>query len=127
MQTKGNKAIGDLGEKLAGIFMLGRGHAVLDTNWRTGHLEIDLITLAPDGLHIIEVKTRVAPVSSEPQDSVGIAKQRRLVTAAQRWLQEKDNGKIGEMEVHFDIIAITLDRGGKSVEYFPDAFLPCFR
>ena len=70
---RGRGALGKHGEDDVCQFLIERGHTILDRNWRSGHLEIDIVTLAPDGIHFVEVKSRVAPVQGEPQDAVTAA------------------------------------------------------
>ena len=53
-----NAKLGKFGEDEVAAFLIGRGHTVLERNWRSGHLEIDLITEAADGIHFVEVKSR---------------------------------------------------------------------
>lgn len=122
----GRGEIGRLGEQAACCYLAGRGHTVLDRNWRAGHLELDIISLAPDGIHFTEVKTRVAPVAAPPQDNVGYAKQRNMAAAAQRYLHDKDDRKLATLEVFFDVIAVTLDGGSEEIAYFPSAFIPIY-
>ena len=57
---RGRGALGKHGEDDVCQFLIERGHTILDRNWRSGHLEIDIVTLAPDGIHFVEVKSRVA-------------------------------------------------------------------
>lgn len=122
----GRAETGRRGEEAACRFLTERGHVILERNWRSGHLEIDIISLSSDGLHIVEVKTRVAPVEAAPEENVRYGKQRHLVAAAQRYLHDKDDARLSGLEVFFDIIAITLDEGTEQIAYFPQAFLPIY-
>ena len=56
--------IGQNGEEIACDFLLSRGHQILDRNWRSGHLELDIVSEDQEGLHFVEVKARTAPVTS---------------------------------------------------------------
>ena len=58
------RRLGDLGEDQACSHLERLGHVVLERNWRHSHLEIDIITRDPEGLHFVEVKSRTAPVSA---------------------------------------------------------------
>lgn len=62
--------IGESGEQLACDFLETRGHHILDRNWHSGHLELDIVSEGPDGLHFVEVKARTAPVMSTVLDQV---------------------------------------------------------
>ena len=70
--------IGQTGEDMACDFLLSRGHQILDRNWRSGHLELDIVSEAEDGLHFVEVKARTAPVTSTLTDQVNRVKQKRI-------------------------------------------------
>ena len=122
----GTAQTGRRGEDAACRYLTGLGHTVLERNWRSGHLEIDIISLAQDGLHIVEVKTRVAPVAAPPEENVRYDKQRHLARAAQRYLHLKDDRKLSGLEVFFDIVAVTLKGDCEEIAYFPQAFIPIY-
>lgn len=50
--------LGNEGEQMAQQFLITSGYTILEINWRTSRLEIDIIALKNNELHIIEVKTR---------------------------------------------------------------------
>ena len=120
-------ALGQRGEDVACEFLSGKGHIVLERNFRSGHLEIDIVTLDRSGVHFVEVKSRVAPVAVSPEENVTISKQRKLADAALRYLHKaKDKRLSGDMEVKFDVVAVTFDGGKEIVEWFPNAFYPMY-
>ncbi|HAW06425.1 MAG TPA: endonuclease, partial [Rikenellaceae bacterium] len=43
---KGRGEFGRRGEDEACMYLVSQGHTILERNWRCGHLEIDVITLA---------------------------------------------------------------------------------
>lgn len=114
---------GSAGEQIAVKFLEGAGHTVLDRNWRTGHLELDIVSVKEGGIHFVEVKSRVFPMEAEPEANVGPAKQKRLVAAARKWLKMK--GCSG-MECSFDVVCVVFKDETYSVRYFPEAFIPIF-
>ena len=122
----GRAQTGRTGEDAACRYLTEHGQTILERNWRSGHLEIDIISLAPDGLHIVEVKTRTAPAAAPPQDNVGYGKQKNLAGAARRYLHEKDDRKLSGLEVFFDVIAVTLNGDCADIAYFPQAFIPIY-
>ena len=123
---RGKGALGRLGEDEVCQYLMGHGHTILDRNWRCGHLEIDIVTLAPDGIHFVEVKTRMAPVQGEPQDAVTAAKQKRIATAAGRYMTMK-RGTLGDgLEVWFDVAAVTYGGDNPGLRYFPAAYMPIY-
>ena len=119
--------LGRKGEDVACRFLEDNGHLIVRRNFRTGHLEIDVISTDGNGVHFVEVKSRVAPVAAAPEENVTPLKQRKIANAALRYLHgSKDPGVSLEAEAHFDIVAVTFDGGNESVEWFPDAYYPMY-
>ncbi|MCD8207477.1 MAG: YraN family protein [Bacteroidales bacterium] len=116
-----------LGEDEACRMLMEMGHTVLERNWRSGHLEVDIVTVDGRGIHFVEVKARRVPMQVEPEEEVDVGKQRKLTAAAARYVAEKDGGRLADMEVFFDIVAVVVD-GDMVVrtEFFPEAYVPMF-
>lgn len=120
-------SLGRRGEDVACGFLSGKGHTIVERNYRSGHLEIDIITLDKDGVHFVEVKSRVAPVAVSPEENVTAAKQKKVTDAALRYLHtSKDKRLSADLEVSFDVVAVTFDGGGEIVEWFPNAYYPMY-
>lgn len=120
------RELGQLGEDIACDFLRGRGHLILERNWRGGHLEIDIISFAADGIHFVEVKTRRESIQAPPQDNVNRQKQRRIVQAAQRFLRSGKGMPYGSHECMFDVIAVTFTGEDYRIEWFPQAYIPLY-
>lgn len=120
------KKTGDEGEEAASRFLQDQGHEILARNWRAGHLELDIVSLACDGIHFVEVKTRRPPMQAAPQESVTATKQRRLASAAKAYLNRAKSPSLGDVECHFDIVAVTFENHETRIEYFQDAFYPIY-
>lgn len=119
--------LGKKGEDVACRFLLGKGHRIIERNFRSGHLEIDIISVDGNGVHFVEVKSRVAPVAAAPEENVTPEKQRKVAAAALRYLNRSKDPRIdGTMEVSFDIVAVTFDGGETRVGWFPKAFYPMY-
>lgn len=120
-----NSQVGRKGEDLACRFLMDRGHTILERNWRSGHLELDIVSIDTNGIHFVEVKSRCAPFGTPPQESVTTAKQKKLYEAARRFLARRDSrlDTYGE-ECHFDIFSVVFDRETTRTEYIQDAFIP---
>jgi putative endonuclease len=115
------KRIGDEGEELAARYLQELGHRLLARNWRSGRLEIDLITRAGDTVVFTEVKTRRDTRFGHPDEFVDGVKQDRLVRAATAWLAREGH----EGEIRFDIIGIILKGDDPPrLTHIPDAFFP---
>ncbi len=121
---RGRITLGKKGEYEACQYLMERGHTILARNWRAGHLEIDIISLANDGIHFVEVKSRVAPLQGEPQDAVNALKQRRIAHAANRYLALEAKHIGSDTEVWFDVAAVVYDKGKSTLNYFPAAYMP---
>lgn len=114
---------GRFGEDAAAAFLEGKGFTVVARNWRSGHYELDIVALDGDGLHFVEVRTRINS-GIRPQDTVDCTKQRKVVEAAKRFLRAPGHGKFSDFDVFFDVIGVTLANGTADLEYIPQAFIP---
>lgn len=120
-------SVGKRGEEAACRFLRSLGHVVLERNWRSSHLEIDIITLKCDELHIVEVKTRVSPAVADPEENVDRTKQYRIARAAAAFLHSHRKLQLRpSVEIFFDVVAVILDGEQETVEYFPQAFIPIY-
>jgi putative endonuclease len=115
--------LGQTGEEIACDFLKTQGHQILDRNWRSGHLELDIVSEDASGVHFIEVKARTVPVTSTLTDQVNRVKQKRISAAAIQYLNKKH--LLGQ-EVYFDIVSVLFDREETVVRYFPQAWIPMY-
>lgn len=123
MNVQRNSRIGTEGEQLACDFLLSQGHQILDRNWRAGHLELDIVSEAPDGVHFVEVKARTAPVTTTVTEQVNPVKQKRISAAALQYLHKNH---INAGEVYFDIVSVLFDGQETKLRYFPQAWIPMY-
>lgn len=114
---------GRKGEQIACDFLEVRGHRLLDRNWHGGHLEVDIVSEAPDGIHFVEVKTRTAPVLAPLEMQVTPLKQRRITKAAARYISKQH---LDGRELFFDIISVVLTGNEAQVTYYPQAWIPLY-
>ena len=122
MQTRGKRAFGQLGEEKASAYLESRGHRILARNWRGSHLEVDIISEASDGLHFVEVKTRL-DADAAPEEKVDARKQARISAAALKYLKESGSDR----EVFFDVISVTFAGDETQVKFFPQAWIPMYK
>jgi putative endonuclease len=118
--------LGKQGEDIACRLLEGMGHTILARNWRSGHLEIDIISLDSTGIHFVEVKTRRKSVQAPPQENVGSRKQDRIARAAKSFLKTRMGLPYGNHECMFDVAAITFDGDSARLEWFPQAYIPIY-
>ncbi|MDP2423248.1 MAG: YraN family protein [Bacteroidales bacterium] len=112
--------LGKSGEQIAKGYFISKGYKILETNWRSGRYEIDLIARDKDQLVIVEVKTRTTNVMMEPEAAVTKDKQRMLIRAANAYVQRFNIAS----EVRFDIISIIIAKEEHRITHIPDAFYP---
>lgn len=120
--------LGKRGEDAVSEYLIGKGHMVIGRNWRSGHLEVDLITISEDGLHFVEVKSRMAPYTAEPELAVNATKQKKIIAAAKAWLRSaaKKNAGLAGLELFFDVASVVFDGDDVELRYFPRAYMPVY-
>lgn len=118
-----SKHLGVEGERLAKSHLIALGHCVLETNWRCGRYEVDLISRHNDTLVITEVKTRSSTNFGDPEQFVSPQKQRFLATAVERYVEEHHLS----LPVRFDIIAVLRINNKLTVKHLEDAFYATLR
>ena len=111
---------GKKGEDIAVSFLVSKGYEILETNWRSGHKEIDIIALDNDMLVIVEVKTRSTDYFGYPEEAVNKKKQQLLINAANAYVFKHDLSN----EIRYDIISIILKDNEVKIDHIEDAFFP---
>ena len=120
------RGLGQLGEDIACRYLQSLGHTILRRNWRSGHLEIDVISLDKDGIHFVEVKARRRNIQAPPQENVDHRKQEKIAKAAKSFLKSKNGLPYGDFECSFDIIAVTFEGEEAKIEWIPQAYIPIY-
>ena len=114
-----NKTLGDRGEKMAADYLMRSGYSIIQTNYRTSHLEIDIIAQQGKTLVFIEVKSRSTHYFGYPENAVNSKKKDHLINAANDFIHSWD----WKGDIRFDIISILLqDNLLKELEHIKDAF-----
>lgn len=102
-KLKSSAEIGKYGEWLAVRHLWCHGYAVKARNWRTGHLEIDIVAENLRDLVFVEVKTRTYTVLDDaarpPKSAVNADKQQATRRAARRYLSLFPTKKQPRMDV----------------------------
>ncbi len=105
MEGKGRTGAG--GERIAAEYLRLAGYRIIDTNHRTGHLEIDIIAEKDDCLVFVEVRTKRSGAFGDSLSSVDRGKISRIRRAAGRYLsamkRERPYGT-----VRIDVIGIDI-------------------
>lgn len=117
--------VGRRGEDLACRYLEELGHNIICRNWRSSHLEIDIVTIEAGTLHFVEVKSRTAPCLAEPQDNVDFRKKLNLVHAVKAFIHSPICKRLpAGLEISIDVLTVIFDTDGGSVAYYPRAFIP---
>ncbi len=115
--------LGKRGEELAAHYLKEKGYKILETNWRFGRNELDLIAEESGILVVTEVKTRQSNTFGEPEIAVTREKQRSIIRSANAYVRWKRRN----IEVRFDIVSILVQGEKIIINHIPDAFFPIVR
>lgn len=113
---------GRWGERVACAFLVGKGYAIRETNWRMSPYEIDIVAMKGNTIVFVEVKTR-SDDFLDPIDAVDKRKMANMTRAANAFVNHYNVPH----EVQFDIITITGTQDNYKIEHYPDAFYPPLR
>lgn len=113
------KLQGQEGENIAAKYLLDRGWKILDTNWRNGKSEVDVIAINEVFILFVEVKYRKSGEFGEAPDFVSKGQQKRIMNAAHEYIIENNV----DQEARFDIIAI-ISEPVPRIEHIEEAFYP---
>ena len=107
--------IGAYGERVAVRYLRLHGYSVKARNWRTGHMELDVIAQNRRDLAFVEVKTRTytketIDTAPPPGNAVKSEKQRLTRKAAKDYLWQHPTKKQPRM----DVIEVWLVRDEKT-------------
>jgi putative endonuclease len=112
--------LGKDGESAAVAYLKEKGYEILHTNWRKGHLELDIVAKTEDELVVVEVKTRSEGSILEPEDAVTNQKIRNIVAAADTYIKIFDI----DLPARFDIISVIGKSPNFEIDHIEDAFYP---
>lgn len=115
-----NTQKGNAGEEIAIAHLLKQGYNIRARNWRHRHLEIDIVAEIEDVLVIVEVKLRASNAFGAPEEFVTKSKQKKLIKAADVYIQENNI----HTETRFDVISIIQNPQEINVEHITGAFYP---
>ena len=110
--------LGKQGEAIAKDYLLKNDYKILETNWQSGHAEIDILAQKDDILVVIEVKTRSTDTYGKPEMFVNKKKIRLLMNAVNHYIERHNL----DLEIRFDIISIIKNQYVENLEHIEDAF-----
>ena len=103
--------LGDFGEQAAAAHLMKRGYVLLARKWRCAAGEIDLLMHDGSTLVFVEVRTRRGDLLGMAEESVGRAKQAKLIALAYAYLEAA--GAPNELPWRIDVVALNIDRTGR--------------
>lgn len=113
--------IGAKAERAAVEWLRREGFLIMDTNWRSGRYEIDIVAQRGDTVHFVEVKCRRAGSLTTPEEAVTPSKARSLVRAANDYIA----AHAIDTDCSIDLIAADMmPDGGFEIRYIPGAVQP---
>jgi putative endonuclease len=112
--------LGKDGESAAVAYLKENGYKILHTNWRKGHLELDIVAKTEDELVFVEVKTRSGGSITDPEDAVTNQKIRNIIAAADVYIKFFDI----DLPARFDIISVIGKNSDFEIDHIEDAFYP---
>lgn len=111
---------GRAAEDAACTFLQARGLALLQRNYRVRGGEIDLVMVDGAVIVFVEVRARTSDTFMHPAESVDARKQRRIIHAAQRYLQ--DARVLHTVRARFDVVCVHGDPAAAGIEWIRRAF-----
>jgi putative endonuclease len=114
MEQRGSRQrLGGAGERLAAEHLRQAGYQVRAFNYRCRLGEIDIVAEEAGDLVFVEVKTRRGDAYGLPEEAVTVAKQRKLIAAAQTYLEAH---ACADASWRVDVVAVALTPAGKVQE-----------
>jgi putative endonuclease len=108
-------------ERMALEMLQAEGLTLHTRNYRCPQGELDLVLTDGAGTVVVaEVRYRVDASRGTAAETVGPAKQRKLILAAQHLLQT--HPELKRRPLRFDVVAVTGSAGPQAVEWIQDAF-----
>lgn len=101
---------GSAGEAAAAEYLTGKGHRVLERNWRAGRDEIDLITMDGQALVFVEVRTRAQTALVGGFHSIDARKKAALRRVCGAYLQSRNPRP---RTYRLDVVQISMGKGGQ--------------
>jgi len=109
-------SVGRQGEKLGELYLIDKGHTILQKNYRKNFGEIDIISQLENTLYFIEVKTWISAIS-HPLESLTKKKCDKMRKLAKIFMYE-----LGWIESSYNISFSLLYVRKDSIEFHTDLF-----
>ena len=104
-----NQQLGQIGEDLAAAYLRNSGFVILDRNYRSHRVELDIVARENNSLVFCEVKTRRTLNQGLPIEAITPLKMEHLRAAALGWLGAHRIRVIG---MRFDAVGVLYASDG---------------
>ena len=94
--------LGKWGEDLATEYLQKKGYEIIERDWKSGRIDLDIIAREGSTLVIVEVKTRRNRLFGDPEEAVDYRKRQSLQSAINHYVKSH----FGSRKVRFDIISV---------------------
>ena len=111
-----------MGEDLVADYLVEKGYAIAERNYRIGRNEVDIIAIKDTEIAFVEVKTRHTD-DIDPLLAIDRSKIRHIVSAANAYLRINSVRHIPR----FEVATVILSDDNADIEYIENAFLPPLR
>lgn len=111
--------LGRIGEMQACIHLVQENYIILARNWRSDHLEIDIVAESYGEIVFVEVKTRSHNEFDQARQAVTLNKKRNLIAAAHAYLRE--NNRVGD-PYRLDIITVVGTKRPFEIKHYVYAY-----
>lgn len=113
-----HNVLGRVGEEAACRYLMHRGYQLNSRNWRSGHLEIDIVAEWHGEIVFVEVKTRSHEEWTAAADAVDLDKKEHLLAAAKAYMAYFQL----DLPYRFDIVTVVGEAPEFEVHHIVNAF-----
>lgn len=101
-------------------FLEARGMRIVERNFQVRGGEVDIVAREGDILVFVEVRFREGEEFGAPEETVGLAKRRRVVSTAREYISRipRDSWR----EARFDVVAVVGTGPDTLIRHYPGAF-----
>ncbi|MGN1330768.1 MAG: YraN family protein [Clostridia bacterium] len=111
-----NKILGNLGERIAKIYLQMNNFQIIKCNFRSRFGEIDIIAKKHEYIHFIEVKTRTKN-TIEAREAIDKNKEKHIWKTAEYFLYIN---RIEDIGIEFDAIEVYIEKNQWIINYIPE-------
>ncbi len=103
---RGNRVVGEAGEKAAVKFLRKKGYRIIETNFRTIFGELDAIARHGNTIVFVEIKSRTTDSLGPPYLSVTGLKQHHIIKNALFYMKMR---RMLDSNWRIDVVSVKLD------------------